>query len=83
MAGTRIGGLKSKEKNKKLYGDDFYKKIGHKGGKISKGGGFAGNPTYASKMGKLGGKRSPSQETYEEYRQSLQEERSQPEDYQV
>ena len=39
MAGTKIGGLKSKEKN--LARDpDFYKHIGFRGGKLSRGGGF-------------------------------------------
>lgn len=39
MAGTKIGGLKSKEKI--LARDpDFYKDIGFRGGKLSRGGGF-------------------------------------------
>ena len=39
MSGTKIGGLKSKEKN--LARDpDFYKNIGFRGGKLSRGGGF-------------------------------------------
>ena len=39
MPGTKIGGLKSKEKN--LARDpDFYKNIGFRGGKLSRGGGF-------------------------------------------
>lgn len=36
MAGTKAGGLKTREKNKKLYGADFYAKIGAKGGKAKK-----------------------------------------------
>lgn len=41
MPGTKTGGLKAAETNKKKYGDDFYKRIGAKGGGISRGGGFA------------------------------------------
>lgn len=32
MAGTKAGGLKAAETNKKLHGKDFYKTIGSKGG---------------------------------------------------
>ena len=32
MAGTTIGGLKTVETNKKKYGEDFYVRIGAKGG---------------------------------------------------
>ena len=41
MPGTKTGGLKAAETNKKKYGEDFYKRIGAKGGEISRGGGFA------------------------------------------
>ncbi len=57
MPGTVSGGKKAAAKNKELYGDDFYRKIGQVGGKKSKGGGFAANPTLAALSGKLGGMR--------------------------
>lgn len=41
MAGTKIGGVSASQTNKERYGEDFYKKIGQMGGKVSKGGGFA------------------------------------------
>jgi len=41
MAGTRSGGLKAAAQNKQLYGEDFFKRIGRAGGKISRSGGFA------------------------------------------
>ena len=40
-SGTKIGGTKAAKRNKKLYGKDFYKIIGAKGGKLGKTGGFA------------------------------------------
>ena len=55
MASTRAGGLKAAVTNKKLYGEDFYKRIGKAGGSKSTGGGFAANPGLASIVGKLGG----------------------------
>lgn len=41
MAGTVEGGLKAGKKNKKLYGKDFYRVIGQKGGRLGRTGGFA------------------------------------------
>lgn len=41
MSGTRAGGLKAKETNYKLHGDDFYARIGHIGGQKCGTGGFA------------------------------------------
>lgn len=41
MAGTTQGGRKAAQKNKTLYGEDFYGRIGAKGGKLGKTGGFA------------------------------------------
>ncbi len=55
MAGTRIGGLKAAKTNKKRNGKDFYKKIGAKGGQISRGGGFAADPELAREAGRRGG----------------------------
>lgn len=64
MAGTRNGGLKASANNKARYGEDFYKRIGKAGGKISKTGGFASDKIgpdglsgreRASSMGVKGG----------------------------
>lgn len=41
MSGTKKGGLKAARTNLEKYGDDFYKRIGHKGGIKGKTGGFA------------------------------------------
>lgn len=56
MAGNRTGGLKAAQKNKELYGEDFYSNIGKKGGKVSSTGGFYNNPELASRAGKIGGR---------------------------
>ena len=56
MSGTKVGGQKAAQKNKELYGSDFYKKIGAKGGKKSTTGGFAANPELAREAGRKGGK---------------------------
>lgn len=56
MAGTRAGGLKAAETNRKRYGDgsdgkdSFYTQIGRKGGKVSRGGGFARDHDFAVAM---------------------------------
>lgn len=73
MAGTKAGGAKAAATNKKLHGEDFYAKIGQKGGKNNSGtGGFASlkvgrdgmtGPERAKKMGAIGGsisRRGPS-----------------------
>jgi len=57
MSGTKDGGVKAAARNKEIYGDDFYKRIGAIGGKKSKGG-FAVNRELARTAGRLGGKRS-------------------------
>lgn len=41
MAGTSQGAKKAAKTNKERYGEDFYRKIGHKGGNINGTGGFA------------------------------------------
>lgn len=41
MAGTKKGGKKAAKVNKAKYGKDFYSKIGKKGGRIGRNGGFA------------------------------------------
>ena len=49
MSGTVSGGKKAAQSNMKKHGKDFYKRIGQKGGKNSKRGGFA-----SEKIGKDG-----------------------------
>ena len=58
MAGTRNGGRKAAATNKQRYGMAFYEQIGRKGGKISRGGGFAQNRDLAVEAGRKGGKAS-------------------------
>lgn len=41
MAGTKDGGLRASQTNKAKYGADFYKRIGAKGGRLGRTGGFA------------------------------------------
>lgn len=56
MAGTSKGGKAAASTNKSKYGTDFYAKIGAKGGKKSRGGGFAANRELARKAGAKGGR---------------------------
>jgi len=58
MAGTLEGGKQAAETNKKLYGTDFYKKIGAMGGQKSRNGGFAARPELAREAGRKGGLKS-------------------------
>ena len=55
MPGTKKGGLKAAETNRKRYGKTFYVRIGALGGKKSTGGGFAANPELAREAGRKGG----------------------------
>lgn len=58
MAGTAIGGRKANATIMARMGTEaamaWREQIGRKGGKISRGGGFA-DPKFASAMGKIGG----------------------------
>jgi general stress protein YciG len=58
MSGTVAGGLKAAATNKMRYGLSFYEQIGRKGGKISRGGGFAVNRDLAVEAGRKGGRAS-------------------------
>lgn len=49
------GGLKAAATNKDKYGDDFYKKIGQRGGRNGHTGGFASNPALARIAGRKAG----------------------------
>lgn len=55
MAGTKQGGLKAAAKNK-AKDPNFYAKIGAKGGRLGKTGGFAANPELARIAGAKGGR---------------------------
>ena len=56
MSGTKIGGQKAAKKNRELYGDNFYRMIGSKGGQNGHTGGFAANPALARVAGAKGGR---------------------------
>lgn len=56
MAGTRDGGKAAAKTNKEKYGIDFYSKIGAKGGKLGKTGGFFANRDLAREAGRKGGR---------------------------
>ena len=58
MAGTPKGGKKAVQTNIKKHGEDFYKRIGKKGGQNGHTGGFASNPELAKIAGRKGGKKS-------------------------
>ncbi|CAN5654340.1 hypothetical protein BH23PAT2_BH23PAT2_07680 [soil metagenome] len=58
MAGTQAGGKAAARTNKKLYGADFYTKIGAQGGKKGRTGGFFANRELARTVGAIGGRRS-------------------------
>ena len=58
MAGTKEGAKKALATNKKIYGKDFYKRIGRLGGKKGTTGGFYANRELASIAGKIGGLKS-------------------------
>ena len=55
MAGTKAGGQAAAATNKSKYGSDFYAKIGAKGGKLGKTGGFYANRELARAAGARGG----------------------------
>lgn len=56
MAGTKAGGQKAAATNKAKHGSDFYARIGAKGGKLGRTGGFAANPELARIAGAKGGR---------------------------
>ncbi len=56
MAGTKAGGQAAATTNKTKYGADFYAKIGAKGGKLGRTGGFYANRDLARQAGAKGGR---------------------------
>ena len=66
MVGTRAGGLKAAKTNKERNGEDFFSRIGKKGGQNGHTGGFASSHERAVEAGRKGGKiskRGPAKET--------------------
>lgn len=58
MVGTLEGGRKAAVTNKLRHGEDFYKRIGSKGGQNGFTGGFAADRERARIAGAKGGKKS-------------------------
>lgn len=58
MGQTKAGAIKARQKIIELYGEDFYAKVGRKGGKNGTTGGFAKDRELASKAGRIGGLKS-------------------------
>lgn len=56
MAGTKLGGKAAAATNKAKYGADFYAKIGAKGGRLGRTGGFYKNRELAREAGRRGGR---------------------------
>ena len=56
MAGTKAGGQAAAATNKRKYGSGFYAKIGAKGGKLGRTGGFYANRELARLAGAKGGR---------------------------
>ncbi len=58
MAGTKAGGMRAAETNKKKYGDSFYAQIGARGGAAKVPKGFAKDRKKAADAGRAGGLKS-------------------------
>lgn len=58
MAGTKEGGRKASITNRLKHGEDFYERIGRKGGQNGHTGGFASNHELAKIAGRKGGRLS-------------------------
>ena len=56
MAGTTEGGKAAAKTNKQKYGENFYRLIGQRGGRLGHTGGFASSTELARRAGALGGK---------------------------
>ncbi|HEU5186983.1 MAG TPA: KGG domain-containing protein [Candidatus Saccharimonadales bacterium] len=55
MPGTKPGGQRAAETNRKRHGSDFYARIGAVGGKKGRTGGFYANRELAREAGRKGG----------------------------
>lgn len=63
MSGNQGGGKKAAATNRRLYGEDYYQKLGALGGKVGRTGGFYVNRELARTAGAKGGaisKRKPA-----------------------
>lgn len=58
MVGTKAGGLKASQTNRERHGEDFYARIGKKGGENGHTGGFAADHALARAAGRKGGLKS-------------------------
>lgn len=56
MAGTKAGGDRAAETNKRKHGPDFYARIGKLGGQKGRTGGFFANRELAREAGRKGGR---------------------------
>jgi len=56
MSGTKEGGLMARDTNIQKYGKDYYARIGAKGGKNGRTGGFYANRELARIAGAKGGR---------------------------
>lgn len=65
MPGTKIGGIKARDKNL-ARNPNFYREIGAKGGRNGHTGGFAANPELARIAGIKGGRSSKRGKTKNE-----------------
>lgn len=57
MAGNKLGGAKTRDTNKRKWGENFYREIGKRGGRAKVPKGFAVTG-LASSAGKIGGMKS-------------------------
>ena len=80
MPGNRLGGLKAARTNRLKHGDDFYKRIGKKGGHNGHTGGFAANRELAKIAGAKGGRisrrgsgASPMRDKFLEHKDTVRE----------
>lgn len=76
MAGTREGGLKTAETNKRLYGKNYYRRIGQRGGQNGHTGGFYSDRELARRAGRKGGtisRRGPGKPKVERVRRGSPE----------
>lgn len=58
MSGTKQGGRKTATRMYEIYGSDYYRNIGRKGGRNGHMKGFALNPELAKVAGRKGGQKS-------------------------
>lgn len=65
MAGTKAGGIKAAATNRLRHGDDFYQRIGARGGANGNTGGFAANRELARIAGAKGGRVSRRRKAYQ------------------